>query len=238
MCHCISSPLILDSRVPGNVPTSRSILSKSKFDEIRLRETILIWGKSNYRAYPWRTIENPWLALLAEMFLQRTNANHVNRHFAEICAEFPTPKSVLEKKPEEIEQIVHKFGMRRRLRTIVELAEFIESKDIYPTELEELKSIYGIGHYTASAYLSLHMNRRAVIVDANVARWLARLTGNEKPVDVRRCQWVWDLAEHLTPKRRFKDYNYAVLDFTMVICLPRKPKCAQCPFERICRYAT
>ena len=126
--------------------------------------------------------------------------------------------------------------MRRRIKTIVGLAEYIDRQDIYPTDREELLGIYGIGHYTASAYLSLHMNRRAVLVDVNVARWLARLTDREQPVDVRRCRWVWDLADALTPDRGFKPYNYAVLDFTMAICRPRSPGCLDCPCNKFCEY--
>jgi A/G-specific adenine glycosylase len=207
-------------------------------EKILIRNVIVRWGAANYKPYPWRGVENPWLALLAEIFLQRTNVRHVNKYFDSICHAFPTPKAVLDKELAQIEQVTRKFGMRRRLKTIVALAEFIDSQDIYPTSSEQLQGIHGIGHYTASAYLSLHMNRRAIIVDANVARWLSRLIGREKPVDVRRCRWVWDLAEALTPTQGFKEYNYAVLDFTMAICRPRAPRCADCPCSSFCEYTS
>lgn len=194
------------------------------------------WGKQNYADYPWREINDPWLALLAEVLLQRTNAKHVARYFKEFAANFPTPMSLLNANQETLDEVEGKFGLDRRLKTLIKLAEFIDAQDIYPTDIEQLTSIYGIGHYTAAAYLSLHMNQRAVLVDSNVARWLARLTGKEKPVDVRRCEWLWELADKLTPKKGFKEYNYAVLDFSMLICKARKPLCEECPLSDTCTF--
>ena len=84
--------------------------------------------------------------------------------------------------------------------------------------VEELASLPGIGRYTGAAWLSLYRGKRAVIIDANVARWLSRLTGRAPPADPRHCAWLRDLADELTPRRAFRDYNYAVLDFTMIVC--------------------
>jgi len=186
----------------------------------------------------WRDINDPWLALLAEVLLQRTNATHVESYFQEFCELFPKPEALLSASKIDLSKIEARFGLDRRMRTLIELAEFIDTQDIYPTDYEMLTSLYGIGHYTASAYLSLHMNVRAVLVDANVARWLARLSGQAKPADVRRCKWLWELADSLTPEKQFKEYNYAVLDFSMTICKPKKPDCGNCPLIEQCKWAS
>ena len=199
-----------------------------------LRNRLLLWGESNYRQFPWRDIEQPWLALLAEVLLQRTNATHASNYLSEMRRLFPTPESVLAATTSDLDQIEKKFGLDRRLKTILAIAEYVESKDIYPTDFEELTSLFGIGHYTAAAYLSLHMNVRGVLVDSNIARWLARLAGEERPLDVRRCKWLWELADKLTPELGFKDYNHAVLDFTMTVCRSRSPRCEVCPFTDSC----
>lgn len=201
-----------------------------------VRKNILSWGRKNYQSYPWRGIEDPWLGLLAEVLLQRTRAAHVQKYFEEISTIFPTPESVIDASKAELEQIGERFGLHRRLRTLIELAYYLDGLDHYPFDAERLTSIYGIGHYTAAAYLSMHMHTRAVIVDSNVARWLARLTGKSRPIDPRHCQWLWDLADDLTPRRGFKEYNYAVLDFTMGICKPMNPRCAECPLVDQCDY--
>lgn len=198
---------------------------------------LVLWGQKNPRNFPWREVSDPWLGLLAEILLQRTNANHVTAYFTEFSQIFPTPEALLTAAKDDLDKIENRLGLDRRLRTLVELAEFIDTQDIYPTDYETLTNLYGIGHYTASAYLSLHMNVRAVLVDSNVARWLARFTGQPKPKDVRHCKWLWDLAETLTPLSNFKRYNYAVLDFTMTVCKPKSPDCTSCPIRTLCKFS-
>lgn len=102
--------------------------------------------------------------------------------------------------------------------------------------MEELTKLTGVGAYTAAAWLSLHRGKRAVIIDANVCRWLSRMTGLPYNRDPRGLRWVQDLAERLTPRRAFRDFNYAVLDFTMTVCTPRNPACATCPLVSDCRH--
>ena len=202
----------------------------------KIGERLTQWGRLNYVRYSWRELDDPWAALIAEVLLQRTNAKHVDRYFEDVYKLFPTPDALINASQHDLGKIEALFGLDRRLQTLMQLAEYIDTQDIYPTDYETLISLYGIGHYTAAAYLSLHMNIRAVLVDSNVARCLSRMTGKEKPKDVRRCQWLWDLADKLTPKRHFKEYNYAVLDFSMTICKPRNPACETCPLNQMCRY--
>lgn len=210
-------------------------IDKRKISATRLRRKLLEWGTKHRRSYPWRNTTSPWHALIAEVLLQRTNVAHVSRYYEELIRRYPTPESVIECPDTSLAEVADRVGLKRRIRTLRELAEYVDSLDFYPADFDDLVNIYGIGHYTASAYLSLHRNVRAVLVDANVARWLARLTGEEQPKDVRRCAWLWELAEKLTPKRGFREYNYAVLDFTMVIC-SRRPKCEQCPMSGHCAF--
>jgi A/G-specific adenine glycosylase len=105
-----------------------------------------------------------------------------------------------------------------------------------PHDLVSLRALPGVGPYTAGAWLSLHRGKRATIVDSNVARWLARMTGRTYPKDPRHVRWVNELAERLTPQRAFREYNHAVLDFTMIICTPRLPRCSECPLRPDCFY--
>lgn len=206
-----------------------------KISTTELQSILIGWGQENFREYPWRDIDDPWLALVAEVLLQRTNATHVEKYYAEVCELLPKPESVFSVKTAELKKIDQQFGLDRKMNTLVALAEYIDTLDMYPRDEEVLKTIYGIGHYTAAAYLSLHMNIRAVLVDSNVARWLSRMMGVEKPVDVRRAPWLWDMAEKLTPHNNFKEYNYAVLDFTMTVCKPRTPLCGDCIFRQSCK---
>ncbi len=208
----------------------------SLFQPHPVRTRLLTWGKKHYRTYPWRGIEDEWLGIVSEILLQRTNVRHVEEHFDEIAAQFPTPKSVLTAKDSELALIEGRFGLDRRLQTFKEVAAYLDSHGELPLNIDELVTIYGIGQYTASAFLSLHAGVRATLIDANIARWLSRATSMEMPGNLRSCKWLKLMVEELTPKAKFREYNYAVLDFTISICKPRKPSCTQCPISDYCDY--
>jgi A/G-specific adenine glycosylase len=198
---------------------------------------LLAWGRSNFQRYDWRTEEDPWLTLAAEFFLQRTRARQAERVFREFRQEYPTADALAEAGPAAAERVMEQLGIRWRAPLFHALAEAIRQRGgVPPHSLEELRAFTGVGPYTAAAWLSLHRGVRAVIVDSNVARLLSRLTGRPYPPDPRHVRWVNDLADRLTPKRAFRDYNYAVLDFTMSICTVRAPRCDRCPLRPDCAF--
>lgn len=130
----------------------------------------------------------------------------------------------------ELRQAFGSLGLAWRLPLISRLATCVRTANAIPESEEALIQLPGIGPYAAAAYLSLHRKRRAVIVDANVVRWLGRLFGFPFDGETRRKHWLKDLAEILTPTVAFRDYNYAVLDFSMQVCNAR-PECTMCPFS-------
>lgn len=203
----------------------------------RIRRRLLVWGRANFEPYEWRTEDNPWLTLVAEWLLQRTRARQAERAFLVLRERYPTPESLVRAGPLAARQITAITGLHWRAPHLYQLALAVNARDGSPPETEaELRSITGIGGYTAAAWLSLHRNKRATIVDSNIARWLARLTGKPYPRDPRHVRWVNDLAGRLTPRRAFREYNYAVLDFTMLVCTGHAPRCRTCPLRSECRY--
>ena len=202
-----------------------------------IRRSILKWGRENYRSYDWREESDPWLTLVAEFFLQRTRARQVEVAFRDFRAQYPTAASLVAAGPEAARWALETLGLYWRSPLLFEIAERVAQRGGSPPEsIEELAQLPGVGQYTGAAWLSLHRSKRAVIIDANVARWLSRLTGKRPPADARHCEWLRALADDLTPKRIFRAYNYAVLDFTMNMC-KLDPDCAQCPIKHYCNYA-
>lgn len=199
---------------------------------IRVRDALLVWGKCNYQSYSWRTAETPWEAMIAEVLLQRTNANHVETYLKEVVDLLPTPDAVTSATAEQLASIEQRFGFSRRSKTLQAIANYFMTHSV--PRYEDLVELYGVGHYTAAAFLSLHMGQRAVLVDSNISRWLARMTNQEVPEDPRRAGWLFELALQLTPDAGFKDYNYAALDFTMQVCVRRTPRCEECPLAGDC----
>jgi A/G-specific adenine glycosylase len=201
----------------------------------RTRRRLVRWGRSNYRDYPWRNETDPWLSLLAELLLQRTRASQVVPVFERIRREYPKPNDLAQLSPTEARNLVGSLGLQSRGPALVEIAaEVVRKRGQLPENESELRRLVGVGEYTARAWLSLHRGQRATIIDSNVVRWLSRMTGGPYNRDPRGISWVQRLADQITPQRVFRDYNYAVLDFTMTVCTPKKPSCKTCPVRSDC----
>jgi A/G-specific adenine glycosylase len=203
----------------------------------RIQRRILRWGRANYQTYQWRDETDPWLTLATELLLQRTRAAQVEPVFRELRERYGTAASLVDAGPDAATAVMERLGLHWRGRLLYSVAgEVARSGGAPPRSLEELRKLAGVGMYTAAAWLSLHAGQRAAIVDSNVARWLSRMTGRPYPRDPRPVRWVHGLADALTPRRAFRAYNYAVLDFTMQVCTPRAPRCADCPVRADCAF--
>lgn len=216
-----------------SVRNSRASKNDEWIEAIRSR--VLRWGRRNFARYPWREESDPWLTLVAELLLQRTRAAQAIRGYEYVRDRYRSPRKLLRTRRGALRALTNIIGLHGRAETLVAVARSF-ARDGVPVSAEALRAITGIGDYTAAAWLSLHRSQRHAIVDSNVFRWLGRMTGKPYQRDPRHVRWVSDLAHALTPRRSFRDYNYAVLDFTMTICTPRDPKCARCPLVKVCVY--
>ncbi len=193
---------------------------------------VLRWGRINYQAYPWRQERRAWLALVAEILLTRTRASSVIPVWTEFARRYPNPEDLADEVDSTLSDLLAPLGLRWRIRLIKSLAATLYGTAV-PADLLGLQKLPAVGIYVAAAHMSLHRNQRAVIVDSNIVRWICRLTGVDRTPDMRRNQWLNEVADELTPKTSFKDYNYAVLDLTMTVCTTR-PRCSECPVLKFC----
>lgn len=203
-----------------------------------IRRRLCHWGLSHFRDFPWRSETDPWLTFAAEFFLQRTKAAQVALMFDEFKRRFPSSYSFVDGGDQAVAWVADRLGLSNRCRFLWEAAVAFSQRDGFPPEdATRLQTLRGVGGYTASAWLSLHRGQRAVILDANVVRWLSRMIDLPYNRDPRGLTWAQKLAEQLTPDDDYRDYNYAVLDFTMTLCVNPEPKCDQCPLVTYCHYA-
>ena len=200
-----------------------------------MRRSLIAWGRRNFASYPWRrSNHSPWLSLATEVLLQRTKAEQVVPVYRAFAERYPEPHFLAREKPAELLNVVGSLGLRWRIPLMIEMAGRLGSGGP-PDTLEELTELPGVGPYAAAAYLSFHRGRRAVIIDANVVRWLGRFFGFRTDAETRRKGWLIHLADELTPTQTYRDYNYAVLDLAMKLCVT-KPRCQECPVSDGCRY--
>lgn len=205
-----------------------------------IRKILLQWGKEHYKHFPWREPDQLWHGLVAEILLQRTKARNVIPVYETFIQRFPTPESLAQASVADVESIIYPLGLRWRAPLIKSLGEYlVQTGNDIPRSYEQLLELPGVGAYVAAAWLGFHGNdsqHKSVIIDANVVRWICRLVDQPMNGETRRKRWLIALTEKLTPENNNKDYNYAVLDFTMEIC-GLVPKCTECPLgTHLCLY--
>jgi len=193
-----------------------------------LRRRILTWGKQNYADFPWRYTTNQWHALVAELMLQRTKAEQVLPAYLSFCNTYQSPRDYISSSPSPFISL----GLHWRSDTFKKLADILARQKI-PLDKSQLLQLPGIGDYIASAFLSLHAGIRAPIIDSNIVRLYGRFFGFPTDGETRRKSWFIELTGRITPKRSFKDFNYAVIDLTRMVCKP-KPLCSQCILAKKC----
>lgn len=158
--------------------------------------------------------------------------------YGDFAERYPTPDQVAREKPATFARVVKPLGLHWRIALLRRMARVVSELGEPPDSSDELTKLPGVGPYAAAAYLSFHRNIRAVIVDSNIVRWLGRVFGFRTDAETRRKRWLIELADWLTPRQTFRQYNYAVLDLSMTICR-RRPRCSKCPLaEGICEFAS
>ncbi|HMS57954.1 MAG TPA: hypothetical protein PKA49_03790 [Tepidiformaceae bacterium] len=217
------------------MPEDALAVSESPAFIVAVTEIVSAWGRQHRASYPWRGSEVPlWQKLVAEVMLLRTRAQQVVPVWEQFARRFPSTKALREAGPSELAGVAAGLGLSWREGLLQELlVELGTIGDELPLVQNELVKLPGVGDYCAAALLSLHADRRAVIIDANVVRVLARLVGKSFDGETRRRRWLRELAARLTPEAGHQDYNYGLLDIAMTICR-RPPRCSVCPLRPYC----
>lgn len=199
-----------------------------------LQTRLMHWATEHPVDFPWRKRISRFHALTVEILLQRTKAEQVVAVFNEFRRTFPTAKELATSRIVSVRRIIRPLGLVWRAKFLKLLGqELTKVNGRIPEKYEDLLPLPGVGPYAASAYLSLHRGVRQPIIDSNVVRLYCRLLGRPYDGETRRKKWVTHHADQMTPKHRFRQYNYALLDFTREICKPR-PNCKNCPLTDIC----
>ena len=187
------------------------------------------------RVLPWRsppgsTPPDPYSVWLSEVMLQQTTVAAVTPRFERFLARWPTVEALAAAPDEEVLQEWAGLGYYARARNLIACARVVAARGGFPDAEGELRKLPGIGDYTAAAIAAIAFGRRAVVVDSNVERVVARLFGLPAPTKS-------ELREHtssITPNTGAGDFAQAMMDLGATICRPRSPLCGECPISRDC----
>lgn len=205
--------------------------------KIEFQDSIIDWYRKNIITYPWHKNKTPYSVLISEILLIRTKASQVILVFNDFMKKYPTLESFLNFKPDTIEEIIKPIGLLFRAKLLEDIAKQVKTQfnSQIPNNLSDLKSLKGIGNYTGNAILCFGFNEKRPLLDVNFIRIYKRVFNiNSKTKNPKNDKFLWEFSEYLLPDSDYVDYNYAILNFGIEICLNKKPKCNICPIKKIC----
>ena len=187
---------------------------------------------------PWKGEKDPYKIWLSEIILQQTRVEQGKAYYEHFIKTFPSVHMLAKAPQKKIFKLWEGLGYYTRCKNLIETAKKIskEYKGKFPEDYEEIKSLKGIGPYTASAIASFAFNLPYAVVDGNVERVLSRYFGINTPVDTAEGKKLYtELANALLDKKRAGIFNQAIMDFGAVVCKPQNPFCTECPQKRDCQ---
>ena len=193
---------------------------------------ILSWGVGRMRDLPWRRERDPWRILVAEVMLQQTRVDRVIPKWEAFLAAFPTPADCAAVALGDVLRLWHGLGYPRRARHLHAAAtEVVATNDgRLPDTLDGLLALPGVGPYTARAVLAFAFERDVAVVDTNIARILARTSGERLSAKSAQA-----MADELVPLGHGWIWNQVVMDLGAALCRP-VPRCGSCPVAADCRW--
>lgn len=207
---------------------------------------LLHWYDRHARELPWRVPPrssrganrraDPYRVWLSEVMLQQTTVAAVRSYFERFTTLWPDVAALAAAPDDQVMAEWAGLGYYARARNLLKCARVV-AHDLggdFPGDLAGLRALPGIGPYTAAAIAAIAFDRRAVVVDGNVERVMARVHAVTNPLPGAKAE-LTDLADTLTPDERPGDYAQAVMDLGATICTPRNPACGICPWSAPCQ---
>ena len=203
---------------------------------------LISWSEGQYSHLPWREKRTLYKTLVSEIMLQQTTVGTVLNHFERFLSEYPTIFDLAKASEEEVCISWKGLGYYRRARSLRSIAiQVVEDfKGQIPTNLSDLQKLKGIGPYTANAIVAIGADKKALAVDANLERVLARFYGVSEEKGLKLQKRLWSDFEHKKIMAEMdgmsaRALNEAMMDLGRIICQARKATCLICPLAPKCK---
>jgi A/G-specific adenine glycosylase len=210
-----------------------------RHENVSAAEELLAWYDRYARRLPWRAVApqrpDPYAVWLSEVMLQQTTVAAVGPYFQAFLQRWPTVRDLAAAPLDDVLSAWAGLGYYARARNLHRCARAVvdEHGGAFPDTEEALRTLPGIGAYTAAAIAAIAFGRRAVVVDGNVERVMARMFAIVEPLPAAKPR-LREAADALTPAARAGDYAQAVMDLGATVCTPRGPRCVICPWSPRC----
>ncbi|MGM0479674.1 MAG: A/G-specific adenine glycosylase [Bacteroidota bacterium] len=195
------------------------------------------WYRQNGRSLPWRETINPYLIWLSEVILQQTRVDQGKAYYEKFVQHYPTVEDLARASEEEILNDWQGLGYYSRARNLHFAAHQIvnDFNGEFPDSYKGIKSLKGVGDYTAAAIASFAFNLPHAVVDGNVYRVLSRYFADATPIDSTQGKKLFAAyARELLPKDDPASFNQAIMELGALVCKPTSPDCEHCPVHQNC----
>ena len=201
------------------------------------RKRLLAWFRQFQRDLPWRRTRDAYCVWLSEIMLQQTRVAAVIPYYERFLEKFPNLSALAAAPEEAVLRLWSGLGYYSRARNLHKAAQKIvaEHGGEFPSRIEDVLGLPGIGNYTAAAILSIAFGQKHAVLDGNVARVLARLGAVRGELrESARWQELQKCADvYLEPKAP-GDWNQAMMELGATLCSPKSPQCLICPVAQFC----
>ena len=201
--------------------------------------TLLRWFLDNGRDLPWRQTRDPYAIWLSEIILQQTQVKQGWAYWERFMKRWPKVEMLADATEDEVLREWQGLGYYSRARNLHTAARQIVEMGGFPSTLEGIRQLKGVGEYTAAAIGSFAFDLPAAVVDGNVYRVLSRHFGISTPINSTEGKKEFALlAQELLPSSNLQsqssNYNQAIMDFGATLCTPQAPRCMDCPLQETC----
>ena len=203
-------------------------IASSLLEHYRLNARPLPW-----RAMPGEAAPDPYRVWLSEVMLQQTTVATVGPRFARFVERWPCVEALAAACDEDVLSEWAGLGYYARARNLIMCAREVAASGAFPRDEAGLRALPGLGTYSAAAIAAIAFGQRAVVIDTNVERVVARLFGVRRPVAHAKAE-IRALADGITPDDDAGDFAQAMMDLGATICRPRAPRCGECPLKAHC----
>lgn len=198
---------------------------------------LIEWYGANRRELPWRETTDPYRIWISEVILQQTRVAQGLGYYLRFTGRFPDVRSLAAASEDEVLRLWQGLGYYSRARSLHAAARDVAGRfgGVFPRSYDEVRSLSGVGDYTAAAVCSIAYGMPKAVVDGNVVRVLSRLFDADiRPDTADGKRYFAELAQELLDPRRAALHNQAVMEFGALQCTPRNPDCTGCPLAAQC----
>lgn len=225
-----------------NSKNKKTDMVPSSEDLSLLRETLsalLLWYRKKKRDLPWRHTKDPYCIWISEIMLQQTRVEAVKEYYHRFLVALPTVIHLADAPQEQVLKLWEGLGYYSRARNLHKAAQMIrdEFDGVFPNEFSAIRSLPGIGDYTAGAISSIAFGLPIPAVDGNVLRVLSRVLNDFSDIAEQKTKVdMTRLLQEVYPEDSCSDVTQSLMELGAMVCIPNgQPKCGECPLFGLCR---